>query len=299
MSQYVTVQELYAAPLGVDWKTVPDPGPLARGSTVTWLQNYQELLEIIQEAGDHINTHCLQSLDAQQFQEQFVEGGRDCSIDQDGNVSLRPSHFPLQAVVSMQWGYLSTSINWNTVPVAQVLIDKNRALWPGGLPRWYDYKLAAQMTYQAGFPNANLTASAQAGATTLALSELSGIQPGQPLTIYEGPNTEVITVSAGWTVSSGPGSLTLAAGTQNAHTISVPTPASSAVNPANDIQVSGLPRAIRRACLLTCKFVIQERGTGALVAGQAGGHVIEGMNKEAGELPVSITDLLWPYMRQF
>ena len=300
MSQYVTVQELFAAPLGVDWKTVPDPGPLARGSTVTWLQNYEELLAIIQDASDLINTHCLQSLDAQQFTEKLTEGGYDCSIDNLGNLSLRPSRFPLQAVTALSWAYLTTGMTWNSVtPLTDIQIDRNRVLWPGGLPKYYDYKLMAQVTYQAGFPNANLMTSALAGATGLALSELSGIQPSQTLTIYDGPNTDVITVSARGTTTAGPGTVTLAGGTQNTHTISVPTLASPSLTPANDIQVSSLPRAVRRACLLACKYVIEERGTGGMVNAQAGGHLEESSHREAGELPTSITDALWPYMRQF
>ena len=128
--------------------------------------------------------------------------------------------------------------------------------------------LYAVWSYINGYPHTLLVDDVVAGATSCVVQQTDGngglllVYPGTSLTVRDGANTEIVTVTS---VIPGSTSATLMTSAfQNSHTVpSLP----------DFIAVSGLPRVVRRASVFMTTMLLKTRGARALVmASTAGGR---------------------------
>jgi hypothetical protein len=118
-------------------------------------------------------------------------------------------------------------------------------------------------SYVAGYPHSSLAAPVEAGATTCVIQSTDGqggawgVLPGSQLTVYDGANTEMLTVQ-----SLTPATPTLTTATltttpfQNAH-----TPPS----PPDFLPVTAIPPDIQQGVISLTTMLIKTRGARALV----------------------------------
>lgn len=135
------------------------------------------------------------------------------------------------------------------------------------------------------------------GATSLAVADATGITAGARLTIFDQGNTEQVTVAGAWLPVLGPASVALAAGTQFAH-----APFFRPTTPPQqpyDVSVTALPGDVKQAVLMICKFLVEQRGSTALVMGRTGGISGTAQTGKAamGEMPLEAQYLLAAYRR--
>jgi hypothetical protein len=268
-SQYLTVAELLNAPLGLSLRTVPPSGATGP-SGVTGQQSYEELTNVIRRASALADSYCQQVLAATlDSEEKWTEGGL-AGIDQRGYLWVHTDYWPVLAVSSFQYGHPSAGgTAWTAVPPVELVLFRERIVYPSaflqrGLP-----PLRVQYTYQNGWPNTLLTGPVGAGANALPVADATGLVAGTRVTIYDEGNTEEVSVASGWAPISGPASVALAAGTLFAHT-PILRPAAPPAQPY-DVAVSALPADVKQAVLLICKALLETRGANALVMGRTGG----------------------------
>lgn len=268
-SQYLTVAELLAAPLGLSLRSIP-PGGSSGPAGVSGAQTYEELTNVIVRASTMADSYCQQVLGATQDTEEKRTDGGLAGVDQHGYLWVHTDYWPVLAVSSFAYAYPATGGTlWTDAPLDDLIVERTRIVYPAALPRRGVPPLRVRYSYLNGWPNTLLTASVAAGATALPVEDATGVVAGQQLTIGDQGNSEVVTVAASWTPVTGPASVALNAGTAFAHT-PVARPATPPAQPY-DISVSALPADVKEAVLLIVKELIETRGTNALVMGRAGG----------------------------
>ena len=286
---YISPAELLDAELGISWRNLPPQGGTA-STTQTGQVQYQQLMDVIVRASGLCDLYCFQgtgTLATTTDVEERQTGrhmGALAGIDNNGYLWAQASVFPVISISSFRYGFPALGGTTWTVPTLSDLLivgdRRNRIVYPTLLNRNMPFPYRVQYTYLNGFPNTNLTAACVAGATSLALADLTGIQANDKLTIYDRGVTELVTVAGTYTPGTGAGSVTLAAGTQFAHTPTArPAPAGGL---PYDIRVSEMPSGIKNACLLICKMIGQLRGVTSLTMGRAGGSPTQGQPQGAG-----------------
>jgi hypothetical protein len=111
-----------------------------------------------------------------------------------------------------------------------------------------------QWTYVNGWANTFTNATSALGATSITVNNVTGIYPGQHLTIWDGQQDEYIQVSTSWV----PGNTTLIL-----------------ANPlkykhGSGVNVSALPASVKQAVIHFVVALIKERGQGGLVLNEIG-----------------------------
>lgn len=272
-SQYVTVAELLAAPLGLSLRDVTPSAALRPGQQgATQAMTYDELTALAQRASAIADVFCEQVLGATLDSEEHWTSDGLAGIDNDGNLWVQTEHWPVQQVLSLQYGLPQMGGTlWTAAAVADVLIaGQARLVYPAGLPqRGWGQHLRVQYTYVNGWPYSTLTAAVAAGATTLSLADATGIQAGQRLAIADLGSSETVIVASSWAPVQGAASVPLASGTLFAHTPMLRPP--PAGQQPYDISVSALPPDVKEAVLLIAKALLDVRGGSALVMGRTGG----------------------------
>lgn len=291
-SQYLTVAELLAAPLGLSLKSTV-PAPFSTGPAgVTGAQTYEELTNVVIRASTMADSYCQQVLGTTTDTEEKRTDGFLAGIDQHGYLWVHTDYWPVISVSSFQYGYPQLGgTTWTVAALADLILERTRIVYPTALPRRGTPPLRVQYTYLNGWPTTTLTGAVTAGATSLPVADATGLVAGGKLTVSDLGNTEVVTVAAGWTAATGAQSVTLAAGTAFAHT-PIARPATAPAQPY-DVGVSALPADIKEAVLLIVKELIDVRGSTALVMGRAGG--VQGQQAQGGKGP---TDELIGYEAQ-
>ena len=161
-----------------------------------------------------------------------------------GRVYIQPRHVPVRAITALSWGGDPTCMYADTLPDSTMWIEDGRevSFRPGGgfvqfsgpaiqfgpqlrpqLPVWVTW------SYVAGFPNSVLSASCEAGADSVSVTDPTSILPGDVLRIYDAGDTsstvgasEALTVASDYapalpTIPPTVTSIPLAAATQYAH----------------------------------------------------------------------------------
>jgi hypothetical protein len=117
-----------------------------------------------------------------------------------------------------------------------------------GLPARPRSTVFCHYSYIAGFFNDTLGANSLAAATSITVNEPTGLTVGTKITIYDGAETENVTVASNYVFGST--TVPLSSPTQYAH--------------ASGISVSALPPAIKQAAILVTTAMIKVRGDNSL-----------------------------------
>jgi hypothetical protein len=272
VSPYVTPQMLISAPTGISWNTIPP------GSGVTPIQRLAEQANICgratSEADGVINQIIRATIDTEIY---HGPGDYRVNVQQyTGNTRIILQRWPVVAVSSVkvapnaifprQWTTLPTGYYEIEYPASgifgsaqptgsgdggqAIILAPGYVNWGMGRQGW-----VIQVQYVNGWPHAGLIASCVAGATTLTVDDCTGWAipqaetglVGATATIYDGGQQEVIQVTA-TSVTSGPGTLTLASGTSFAHDSNV------------GIIISTIPRDLQWATILLASAEALARG---------------------------------------
>ncbi|MGI8915210.1 MAG: hypothetical protein ACR2JY_15730 [Chloroflexota bacterium] len=193
-SQYLTVAELLSAPLGLALRATPPAGATGPGG-VTGQQTYEELKNVILRASALADSYCQQVLGATvDSEEKWTESGL-AGIDRNGYLWVHTDYWPVLSVQALQYAAPSAgggapSGPWTAVAPADLILFRERIVYPGaflqrGMPPW-----RVQYTYLNGWPNTVLTGPVAAGATLLPVADATGMVAGGKLTIADGGNSE-------------------------------------------------------------------------------------------------------------
>jgi hypothetical protein len=185
---------------------------------------------------------------------------------------------------------LTSSVDLSNVwiePMAVVAQLAGSTAWSGQLqfssvPRSGDVYVRLQ--YVNGYPNTTLAAAMSVNATAMQVADATGILPSSRITIYDGLNSETFTVSATWTHTTGPATVTLATGCAFAHSTA-------------GVAVSAMPPAIKQACIFFTSALLKARGNAALVMGSVTPAQFQAANPSAAQDVVAGRDLLAPFRR--
>lgn len=204
-----------------------------------------ELTNILLMASAWADNQCNQPLGAHTWTQRCRS-----RIDRSGNLSLHPDHGPVIGVASVGYGMTPTSLTtisgtgaWLEDGTNIVLpVGGGNTAWSGslqfGTPQSGD--VFVQATYTAGYVATVLNADSTAGASTLTVTDPTGIIPGGQYRIWEPGAEETITVSPAW---APPAATTL----PTPATVTLATPALFAHTKSSD--VSGIPTEIRNAVI--------------------------------------------------
>jgi len=141
--------------------------------------------------------------------------------DRRGRIKLTAQHTPVRVVTEIAFGLSPSQMNTYANPTvwieddAGIVYDPSGATWswgPGPLQLGAAPvgELYASSTYVAGYVNALLSANAIVGSLALALSNVTGIRPGDVLQIWEPGAEEAVTVSSAYVPGANPVALTTA-----------------------------------------------------------------------------------------
>lgn len=147
--------------------------------------------------------------------------------DRRGRLKFHADHTPVRSVSQLAWGVSYSQMQTYNNPTVwregdeTIVYEINGASWswgPGSLQLGSAPvgELYTSMTYVAGYSNSVLVGGPALGAMAVTLSDVTGIQPGDVLRIWEPGVEEAVTVAAGYVPGASP--VTLAAATTKNHT---------------------------------------------------------------------------------
>lgn len=278
---YLTIDEYKQAPTSVDVDDFVGGGSLAL--------NDVELGNVLARASSWIDSHCGQVLSSTVDTETFR-----CRASRDGFLRVHPRYWPITAVVAASFGSSPQALQ--TLDVTTAWIESETVVFPlvlsnvaflGQIQFSRNYQVLAEqfvsMTYVNGYANALSTSSTLAGVSSLPVSELAGFTPNTKFTVFDGVNTEILTVASTFVSSSGAGTVTLAAPTVYPHGIGM--------------SVSALPPAVKQACIYMTNVILKSRGNSALVmTGLTASQIIGNNPLVASDYGMAV-DLLRPFRR--
>jgi hypothetical protein len=215
---YLTVPEFRAMPTGTNLDDLINNGSRAA--------NDAELANILLRASRWCDNYCRVQLGAHRV----VSERQHVQVQRDGTVSISPRQtsggVPPVSCSRLAYGTPGT-LTATVTPTSQWVEDGafSIPLSGGGATSWSgplqfggptSGRMAVEYDYLAGYPITMLAASATAAATSLAVRDATGIQPGQQLNIHDPGVEEQVTVTSSWVPVTGPASIPVAA-TQYAH----------------------------------------------------------------------------------
>jgi hypothetical protein len=247
---YLTLAEYKAAPTALDY------GNLVQGGNQS--QQDAELTNAITRASSWIDQYCNQILSATIDVEQ-----QRVRLRPDGSLRFHPKYSPIVALLSLSAGYNpqamtavpDPSVAW--LEESQVVFPFNNAnlTWSSqgpisfgaaGSPR---QEMFIQYSYINGFANTTVGSAASAGNTTLTVADPTGLTAGESVQIYDGANTENITIDSTYVFGSA----------------TVPLTSPLLYSHAVGVSVSSLPAAVKQAAILVTSAYLKIRGDGSLV----------------------------------
>lgn len=275
-----------------EWRFAPTSvatNALVAGSSSPATDSIASLAQTISRASGMIDTYVFGQNSGSFAANLTIESGWN-KVKPDGTVGVQCNLFPILELVGIALG---------PTPSAIVSLDPGSAgdisigtqtftlpgSWSSGIVRPYfgqwpsvNGSLYMVWSYVACWPNAQLGASALAGATSITLTppspggtQLYGIYPGTQLTIHDGSNTEVVGVAAT------PTGLTVSLSAPLAYSHTVPT--------APDfVRVSAIPWDVEQATISLTSVLIKARGFRAEIVGQLGSQPSRKAAAQAGAL---------------
>lgn len=201
---------------------------LRSGSTVLAEQD-AELNNMLLMGSAQVENFC-----AQPIQAHLQTDNKRGWIARTGRLYLYPDHAPVRTVLSYSWGSsLGTLTTVNTPAFRiedgrQIIVEPGATAgtaWNGSLqfgtpPSGID--LYTSVTYVAAYANAVLVGNPSQGATSITVSNPTGIFAGDTLRIWEPGKEESVVVASSWagqnTYPFTSAAIPLVSGTLNAHT---------------------------------------------------------------------------------
>lgn len=247
---YLTLEEYKSAPTAIDLDN------LVFNSQDPDVQD-AELKNAIWRASSWADTYCNQVLGATVETEQQ----RTRYTQSDGSIRVHPRFSPIVALTDFNYGYPTNMASLGDCSVAwieeQEIIIPNVTLgtWTsqgplsfGAFNGGYQNELFVRYTYVAGYANTIVDEPSTAGDTTITVQDPTGITAGQMLTIYDGMNTEMVTVANNYVY--GDATLTLTRPMLFDHIAGA--------------SISALPPAIKEAVILITTAFLKVRGDSSM-----------------------------------
>ncbi|OXE36187.1 MAG: hypothetical protein CGW95_09265, partial [Phenylobacterium zucineum] len=188
---YLTLQEYKQAPTALDY------GNIVAGGNQSAQDN--ELSNAILRASSHIDQFCNQILSATVDVEQ-----QRTRIRPDGSVIFHPKYNPIVALLSLKLG--SDMNNLTAVPDPSVAwLEEQSIIYPYananltwstqgpisfGASAGSRAPMFVNYSYVNGYFNSTIGTAANAGDTTLAMADGTGLIAGESFTIFDGAKTE-------------------------------------------------------------------------------------------------------------
>jgi len=282
---YLTTTEFRNAPTAIDIDN------LVFNSSDPDVQD-SELANVIARASSWIDTHCNQILGATSTTEQ-----QRTRISPDGYIKWHPNYNPVIALTDLWYGYPSTNL-YHVTDVSSAWIENQEILFPYasmgslftnqgplqfGFPSTKGTPVFLKYTYVNGYAN-DLINTATAGQTSLTVKSGVGITVGDTLKIYDGMNSENVTVASTYTFGSA----------------TVPLTSALLYSHSSGVSISALPPAIKEAAILVTTAMLKVRGdssmtmaVGTLPSYNATPEIAQGIGNDMG----MAIDLLKPYRR--
>ena len=253
---YVSVQEVKFSPTASDL----DLENLVSDSSQT--AQDRALYELIVRASAKVDNYIFGRLGTLNATSN-TQNGR-YQLDRSGRFKIHPSFTPVIAVSDFSWGISPGNMSALALTTSNVWIEEESIIvlpWntPGATANysgsdalgWLSYPNSAneyytQFTIVNGYPNTFTSSAVAAGATSLPITDPTGIYPGTNLTIWDGVNDEYVSVSSSYVAGSS--TLTLAAPLQFSH--------GTAVN------VSQMHPSVKQATIHFIVGMVKERGQG-------------------------------------
>jgi hypothetical protein len=280
---YLTLDEFKNAPTAIDIDN------LVFNSQDPDVQD-AELSNVIARASSWVDTYCNQVLAATTEQEQ-----QRTRISADGTIRLHPRYNPIIALTSFQYGNPSTqlqtiqdcSIAW--VEDSQLIVPyallsttySSQGPLQFGFPTSPRVETYVKYSYVAGYANSTIV-TATAGQSNLTVADGTGITAGLTLKIYDGYNSEFVTVADTYTFGSK----------------TVPLTNVLSASHASGISISALPPAVKEATILITTAFLKVRGDNSMVMAisTSAGPALPGKEKLGEEIALA-QQLLLPYRR--
>lgn len=247
---YLTVAEFKQAPTAIDYNN------LVVGSTDPAVQD-AELANVIARASSWVDTYCNQILGATTDTE-----NQRVRMRSDGTVAIHPRYWPILAVTNLSLGG-QPNLMYSVPNPAVGWIEDQSFIYPWntaslnyssqgplqfGMPSSPRAQMYASITYVNGYASTLLAASVSLGASSLTVANGVGLLPNSMVTIYDGLNTENVTVASTYTFGST--TVPLAAPLSHAHSAGV--------------SISALPPSIKEATILATTAFLKVRGDNSL-----------------------------------
>ena len=280
---YLTLSEYKNAPTAIDFDN------LVWNSQDPDVQD-AELNNVIARASSWIDTYCNQVLAA--TTETELQRSR---IRDDGTIRFHPRYNPIIALTALQYGSVNNqmttvqdcSLAW--IEDSQIVFPyamlsttySNQGPLQFGFPSSPRQEVFLNYTYVNGYANTTI-ATATASATSLTVTNATGITAGLTLKVYDGMSSEFVTVGSAYTFGS----------------TTIPLITALSYSHATGISISALPPAIKEAAILVTTSMLKVRGDNSMVMAVASraSQAVEGSQKLGTELKIAM-DLLAPYRR--
>lgn len=280
---YLTLDEFKNAPTALDYGNLVQGGSSAAQDA--------ELTNAITRASSWIDQYCNQIIGATTDTEQ-----QRARINPDGTIAIHPKYWPVVALTNFSFGPTPNQLTTAPDP-SQAWFEEQQIIYPYanlgaswssagplgfGFPASARSKVYVNYTYVNGYANTTFATAASASATSITVASGEGITAGQMLTIFDGVNTERITVASSYTFGSA--TIPLTAPLTYAHDVGV--------------SVSALPAAVKQAAILLTSAFLKIRGDASLVLSVTTrpGEAIPGSQMLGSDRAVA-EELLKPFRR--
>ena len=280
---YLTLAEFKNAPTAIDIDN------LVFNSQDPDVQD-AELSNVIARASSWIDTYCNQVLAATTETENMR--GR---LSSDGTLRIHPRYNPIIAVLAFSYGNPTSQMNPIVDPSVAWIEDSQIIMPIGnlsfnyttqgplqfGLPMTPRRELFINLQYVAGYANTTIV-SATAGQSTLVVSDSTGIIAGSSLQIYDGFNSELVTIASNHTYGN--------------TTVALASPLLYSHN--SGVSISELPPAVKEAAILVTTAMLKVRGDSSMTMAisNTAGQSIAGKDKMGEDIALA-KELLTPYRR--
>lgn len=278
---YLTIAEYKNAPTSIDFDNLVVGGNSGAQDA--------ELSRVILRATSYLNEYLNQDLTASlRTETQRTRFGNR------GYISLHPNHNPILSLNTFNYGSDPNNMVALTDP-SKSFFENQQVIVPisdmattfssqgplafGGVGP--NTPVFVKYSYVAGYVNTTIV-TATATQSTLTVLNGSGFLPGEQYRIYDGANSETITVASTYTYPS----------------TTVPITAPLAFTHASGVAISNLPNAVKEACVLATTAFIKVRGDNSLtmsVTTSANGN-ISGAQRFGSELALAL-DMVSLYRR--